>query len=310
MRDNFFRIIEDIVQNDRNVYILSGNLGFKLFDRFRTRFPGNFLDVGVAEPNMIGIAAGMSLSGKNVYCYSIIPFLLMRTYEQIRLNIAYQDLNVKLIGVGGGFTYGLEGFTHFAVEDLALMRLLPNMHVVVPADSIEAEMVARISYDFPHPLYIRLGKFGDPLVHEIKPHFEIGKGLVLKKGKEIAIFACGSMAYPAKRACEILLKKKVSAALIDLHTLRPLDTGLIKKYAQSHKAIFSVEEHFVSGGLGTAISEVLSETGYRGVFKRIGIPVQLKQVIGRMDYLRKIYGLTAEGIAVEILRTLKKNSPW
>jgi transketolase len=306
MRDNFFRIVEDIVQKDRNVYLLTGNLGFKLFDRFKARFPGNFLDVGVAEPNMIGIAAGMSLSGKNVYCYSIIPFLLMRTYEQIRLDIACQDLNVKLIGVGGGFTYGLEGYTHFGIEDLALMRLLPNMHVVVPADAIEAELVARISYGFPHPLYIRLGKFGDPLVHEIKPHFEIGKGLVLKKGKEIAIFACGSMVYQAKQACDILLKKKVSVTLIDLHTLRPLDTVLIKKCAQSHRAIFSVEEHFVSGGLGTAISEVLSEAGYKGLFKRIGIPGQLKQVIGRTDYLRRIYGLTAEGIAEKILRTLKE----
>jgi len=307
LRKRFFRVIEEIAQKDRDIYILTADLGFKLFDDFRDKFPHRFFDVGVAEANMIGIASGLSLSGKKVYCYSIIPFLIMRPYEHIRMDIAYQNLNVKLIGVGGGVTYGLEGYSHFGLEDLALMRSLPNITIVVPSDPIEAEEIARISYNYPSPLYIRLGRTGEPIIHKEPPNFEVGKGMILKNGKDIAIFAIGNMVRVALGVYDILEKRGVSAFVVNMHTLKPLDKNIILECVSQHKAIFTIEDHFVSGGLGSAVSEVLLEYSYSGVFKRFGIPVKLKKSIGDANFLRNIYGLNADNISNSIFKIIEHN---
>jgi transketolase len=158
MRDGFIEKLEKIAVLHDDLFLLTADLGFRLFDGFQANHPGRFIDVGIAESNMAGIAAGLALSGRKVYCYSIIPFLVMRGYEQIRVDIAFHNLNVRLVGVGGGFTYGLEGFTHFALEDLALMRALPNMTVVIPSDRAQAEALAEASYEHEGPMYIRLGR--------------------------------------------------------------------------------------------------------------------------------------------------------
>ena len=310
MRESFFRVLLDMAERHEDIYLLTADMGFKLFDSFRERYPDRFLNIGIAEANMIGIAAGLSLSGKNVYCYSIIPFLIMRAYEQIRIDVACQNLNVKLVGVGGGFTYGLEGFTHFGIEDLSLMRSLPNMSMVIPADTREAEKLAEISYEYPSPLYIRLGRAGEPLIHTNTPSFEIGKGLVLVEGKDVAIFAIGSMVYQAVRAIDIIRKEGLSVTLVNMHTLKPLDVRLIKQCASTHRAIFTVEEHTVVGGLGSAVAEVLAESSYGGVFRRIGIPESLKNFVGNASCLQEKYGLTAEGIAESIMRMTQKESAW
>lgn len=306
MRNTFFKTLEEMAQNHDDIYLLTGDLGFKLFDNFRAKYPERFFDIGLAESNMIGIAAGLSLSGKNVYCYSIIPFLTMRAYEQVRIDIAYQNLNVKLVGVGGGFTYGLEGFTHFGLEDLALMKALPNMTVVVPADPKEAEQVAKISYEYPTPLYIRLGRTGEPSIHSESLNFEIGKGMILSEGKDIAIFAIGNMVYHAKQVLDILEKADFTATLINMHTLKPLDIKLIKQCASIHQGIFTIEEHSIVGGLGSAVAEVLSEDCYKGVFKRIGIPEKLENFIGNAEYLRERYGLAVEKISESILKAIRE----
>lgn len=304
MRKAFFKELENMARIHDNIYLLTGDLGFNLFDSFRAKYPERFYDIGVAECNMIGIAAGLSLSGKNVYCYSIIPFLIMRTYEQIRLDIAYNNLNVKLVGVGGGFTYGLEGFTHFGIEDLSLMRSLPNMHVVVPADTKEAEQLARISYVYPFPLYIRLGRTGEPVIHENSPDFKIGKAIIFNEGKNIALFAIGNMVYIAKQVVNMLLNKGIHPTLVNMHTLKPLDSEVVIQIASTHEAVFSMEEHSVYGGLGSAIAEILAETGYKGLFKRFGIPNKLEGYIGKADYLREKYGLTSDKIYEKILHEI------
>lgn len=306
MRQTFFNSLEDHAGKDRSIYLITANLGFKLFDEFRSHFPDRFIDAGVAEQNMISLAAGLSLSGKKVYCYSIIPFLLMRCYEQIRIDVACQDLNVKLVGVGGGFTYGLEGFTHHAVEDLAIMRAMPNMHIVAPADSEEAKLLVPLANDFNRPLYIRLGRTGDPLLHKSTPDFKIGKGMVLSRGKDVAILAIGSMVYQANLAVEMLKKQNISVTLVNMHTLKPLDADLIKDCAASHKLLITVEEHSVIGGLGSAVAEVLSEGPSRCLFKRIGIPEKLSAAIGHTDFLRDHYGLNAGNIVQTILSKLKE----
>jgi transketolase len=307
MRHSFFKKIEEAATKDKSIYLLTGDLGFKLFDGFRERYPERFIDVGVAESNMAGISAGLSLSGKNVYCYSIIPFLVMRAYEQIRVDIAYNNLNVKLVGYGAGFSYGLEGFTHFGIEDLSLMRSMPNMNVVVPACIEDAVQLAEISSQFPYPLYIRL-EASPGHIYSKKQKFKIGKGLVLSKGKDIAIFAIGGMVYQAKQAGERLKEEGFSVTLVNMHTLKPLDNALIKSCAKSHKAIFTVEEHSIAGGLGSAVSEVLSESSYKGLFERIGIPLKLKKVIGHARFLRQRYGLTEDGIFKTIMKKMRELS--
>jgi transketolase len=304
MRQAFFDKLANIASRDRNVYFLTANLGFKFFDHIRKNHSRQFIDIGVAEANMIGIASGLALSGKNVYCYSIIPFLVMRAYEQIRIDIAYHSLNVKLVGMGAGFTYGLEGFTHFGIEDMALMRAMPNMRVVVPDTIDHAVQLAQLSYEYPFPLYIRLGRGG---VNNRKKtgRMEIGRGLVLAEGCDIAIFAVGNMIEPAWQVVDLLDKKGISATLVNMHTIKPLDIELIKQCASVHRAIFTVEEHSIIGGLGSAVSEVLAEHSYGGIFKRVGIPETLDStVIGNADYLWQFYGLTADKISGCILNTL------
>lgn len=305
MRKAFFETITELAQTRADIYLLTGDLGYKLFDDFRGPWPERFFDVGVAESNMVGIASGLSLSGKNVYCYSIIPFLVMRTYEQIRMDIAHHNLNVKLVGVGSGFTYGLEGYSHFGIEDLALMRVLPDIDIVAPADPVEAKLLARASYDHPRPLYVRLGKAGDPIIHSGVPSYEIGKGMVLSEGGDLVILAMGSMVYTALQVRDLLKDNGMNATVVNMHTLRPLDKDLVEDCACRHDAVFTIEDHSIVGGLGSAVAEVLAESAFKGVFKRIGIPEKIDGTIGGSDYLREYYGLDAKGISRTIVDTVK-----
>ncbi len=306
MRSAFFKTLEDHAHRDENIFVLTADLGFKLFDGIKNRCPERFYDVGIAEANMVGIAAGLALCGKSVYCYSIIPFLVMRAYEQIRIDAAYHNSDIKLVGVGGGFTYGLEGFTHFGLEDLSLMRSLPNMTVVVPADPFEARCLAQACQEHKGPMYIRLGRSGDPAVHGSPPDFRIGKAIVMNEGKGVAIFAVGSMVHTGKEAVELLKRKGIDATLVNMHTLKPLDTGIIKEAAREHEVIFSIEEHNVNGGLGTAMAEVISEMRFGGFFKRIGIEEGTEFHVGDAGHLRERHGLTAENIYATVLKTLEE----
>lgn len=303
MRAAFFDSLLSIFREQKEVVVLTGDLGYKLFDPFKDADPSRFYNVGVAEANMIGIAAGLALCGKKVYCYSIAPFLVMRPFEQIRIDVAYHNLDVKLVGVGGGFAYGLEGTTHHALEDIELMRVLPNMTVAVPADPIEAGCFARLSCLHSGPMYIRLGHTNEPRIHDGEPAIEIGKAMVLAEGRDAAVFATGRMVKAASQAINILEREGLSISLINMHTIKPMDRGAVIEQCDMHEAVFTVEEHGLEGGLGTAIAEVVAETSYSGIFRRIGID-RKKKYIGHADYLREQHGLSAEGIAETIRKTL------
>jgi transketolase len=308
MRTTFVKTLTELAHENENVFLLTADLGFKLFDEFRHDFPDRFINVGVAEQNMIGVGAGLSLSGKNVYCYSMIPFLILRALEFIRVDLCYQNLNVKLIGVGGGLTYGLEGVTHHAIEDIAIARALPNLTVVAPGDPVEARGIIRESTDYPGPLYVRLGGNNDPVVHKDGQEVAIGKGIVLQEGEGVTLFCTGGTLPAAKAALEIIeIEKKVRPTLISLHTIKPLDTRLVSMHAKRSHAVFTVEDHSVIGGLGSAVGETLLEQGYTGLFRRIGLPDQYSPVVGRSSYLKQVCGLTAEGIAERIVNGLKRN---
>ncbi len=304
MRTTFIKTLEKVAARDDSIFLLTADLGFKLFDRFRDAYSERFINVGVAEANMIGIAAGLALSGKNVYCYSIAPFLTMRCLEQIRIDLCYQNLNVKLLGIGGGLVYGLEGTTHHAVEDLAIMRSLPNMTVVAPGDKREAEALANESVRYQGPIYIRLSKEGGIQVHKTTPGLKIGKGFIVKEGAGLTIITAGNLLFTSKSVSDILESKNVKTTLISMHTIKPLDIKLLERCLKTSKAIFTIEEHSIVGGLGSAVAEVLLELGYKGIFRRFGLPDRYGPYIGKTEYLRKKYRLTPKAIANSILRVL------
>jgi transketolase len=285
MRKAFYEKMADIAAANRDVYFLTANLGYKFFDEIRQNSPEQFLDVGVAEQNMIGLAAGMALCGKSVYCYSIIPFLTLRACEQVRVDVCYHNLPVKLVGMGAGFTYGQEGFTHFGIEDMAVMRAMPNMTIVVP-DTIEnAVRVAELSENFKGPLYIRLGRAGVHGVGNKATLKSIGKASMIREGKDCLLIAIGNMVSVAQQVSESLAVYGISTRVLNMHTLKPLDGMALLESVKTHKFIFTLEEHSIQGGLGSAVAEVLAEAGYRGKFQRLGIPEKLDQVIGDADYL-------------------------
>ena len=296
-----------IAAANRDVYLLTGNLGYKLFDEIRSQCPEQFLDVGVAEQNMIGLASGMALCGKSVYCYSIIPFLTLRACEQVRLDVCYHNLPVKLVGIGAGFTYGNEGFTHFGIEDMAVMRSMPGMTIVAP-DTIEnAVRMAELSVDFKGPLYIRLGRAGIHGPGNKATLKVIGKAAVLRRGQDCALIAIGNMVAVAEQVAENLASRGINTSVINMHTLKPLDVAAVIACARKHRFIFSLEEHSVQGGLGSAVAEVLAESGFSGKFERIGIPEKLDSVIGDADYLWDHYGLSAGKLTKRLLKVAGKH---
>jgi transketolase len=301
MRSAFINTLEKIAQKDKNIFLITADLGFKLFDNFKAKFPERFINVGVAEANMIGVACGLSLSGKNVYCYSMATFLTARCLEQIRVDLCYHNLNVKLIGVGGGLVYGAEGITHHALEDISLMRALTNMTVFAPGDPLEVEAVLKESIKYKSPLYVRLGKDKDPIVHKCMPDFKIGKGIVINQGEDLTLIATGTMLYSAKIVCEKLKDEGLRPTLISMPTIKPLDTALIENCAKKSKAIFTIEEHNIIGGLGSAVAESLMEAGFSGLFRKIAIADKYKSYIGKVEYLRQRHGLTPKAITKYIL---------
>jgi len=306
MRTAFITTLTELAEKDKQIFLLTGDLGFSVLESFKEKFPDRFFDVGVAEANMVGIAAGLALSGKTVFIYSIVPFVTMRCFEQISNDLCYQNLNVKIIGVGGGLCYGSAGPTHHSITDIAIMRALPNMIVICPGDPIEAEMATKLSMLCKTPIYIRLGKGHEPNVHLQTPNFEIGKGITIKNGNDITIIAAGNSLYNAKCVSDKLMNKGIDARLISMHTIKPLDKEIVLKAAQETEAIFTIEEHSVIGGLGSAVAEVLAE-GYteKILFKRISLPDAFCKDVGNQEYLRRKNSLSIEQITNTILKYYK-----
>lgn len=296
MRTAFFKTLERFYADSSEVVVLTADLGYKLFDEFRAMDPQRFYDVGVAEANMIGLASGLSLCGKLVYCYSIVPFLVMRPFEQIRIDVAYHNLDVRLVGAGGGFAYGLEGITHQGLEDIALMRTLPNMTIVAPADRFEAERIAELSSGHHGPMYIRLGHTNEPAVHDRKPDFEIGKALIMHEGKDVALLSYGRTVSICKGAIDLLSGDGIKPTLINVHTIKPLDTEAISEIFENNEVVFIVEEHISEGGLGSAVAELATDSDYCGKVRRVGVD-RTKSFVGRADYLRESHGLSPGMIA-------------
>lgn len=304
MRPAFINTLHKLAKEDKKIFLLTADVGFSVFERFIEDFPDRYFNVGVAEANMIGIAAGLSLSNKIVYVYTMAHFITMRCYEQIRLDLCYQNTNVKLIGSGGGLTYGPQGTTHHSIEDISIMRSLPNMCVICPGDPVETKYTIEASLKHNGPMYIRLGK-RDPVIHMKDIYFKIGKGIVLKKGDDLYIFATGNMLETAMVVSKRLERDGLSASVISMHTVKPIDINLIKEFAYSEKPMFTIEEHSIIGGLGSAVSEVLAELDLNIPFKRIGLPDEYCNIAGSQKYLRKIFRIDVDNICKIIKENIK-----
>ena len=308
MRTAFINTLTRMAKRNPGIFLLTGDLGYSVIEGFRKDFPRRFFNIGVAEANMAGIAAGLALSGKTVFMYSIVPFVTMRCFEQIRNDICIQNLKVRIIGAGGGLCYGSAGPTHHSIEDISIMRSLPNMTVICPGDPLEAESAISSSENYPGPVYIRLGKSKEPQVHSRIKGFKIGRGIVLHDGRDITIISTGNMLYTAAQVTSMLIKRKISVSLISMHTVKPIDKEIIRRASLKTKAIFTIEEHSIIGGLGSAVSEVLAEQGRKINFKMIALPDAYPKEIGSQEYLRSKLGLSAKDIEKTILDSYNKRS--
>lgn len=296
MRKEFFQTLLEMARDDERLFLIVGDVGYSFVEPFIREFPERYLNVGVAEQNMIGISSGLSLCGRVVFCYSICNFPTLRCVEQIRNDVCYNDCDVKIVSTGGGLGYGALGFTHHLTEDMAMMRALPNMTVIAPGDPIEAVFAARSAYRTPGPFYIRLASGGDEIVHSLSAHLRIGKAVTVREGNDITLISTGGMLYNALHAADLLGKDGISARVLSMHTVKPIDACLILLAARETKAIVSLEEHGPIGGLSSAIAEVLAAAKERGLLLRICVERPFLKQVGSQEYLQRLHGLTAETI--------------
>ena len=329
MRTTFAKTLLKLAKVNPRIMLLTGDLGYSVFEGFQTVFPKQYLNMGVAEQNMTGVAAGLAMEGFAPVIYSIVPFATMRNFEQIRNDICYQNLNVKIVGVGAGFSYGPYGHTHHGLEDVGILRTLPNLVIIAPGDPVEVDLAVRAMMNYKGPVYLRLGKSGEPVLHKKKPHFKIGKGLLLQDGKDVTIIATSTM---LERAMEVarelkrqgergkgkgdmqsnknnpipftLYPKQISVRLISMPTIKPLDEKIIIDSIRKTGALVTLEEHSMIGGLGSAVAEVVAESGLPVKFKRIAVPDRFTNVIGLQEYMRKANRLDRESITETVLSML------
>ncbi|MGE5417984.1 MAG: transketolase family protein [Acidobacteriota bacterium] len=309
MRNSYLSALYSLAKENKQVLALVADNGAIVYDDFRRDFPDQFINFGISEANMIGAAAGLASCGKVPFAYTIIPFLTMRAYEQIRNDVCLQDQNVKLVGIGAGFVYSTLGPTHHAIEDIAIMRVLPNMTVISPASPREAAQATIAAVQHKGPVYLRLGTTKEPEIYDNDYSFEIGRGVVLRDGSDVAIIGTGSVVHNALLAVDSLASQGISARVINIHTIKPIDRELIIKAAYETGAVITVEEHSIIGGLGGAVAEILAECSLgRVAFDRMGLNDCFCQGYGNHDLLKEINGLSPVDIERSIINALNKKA--
>lgn len=305
MRNAFAKAVAELGDVYPDLVMLAGDIGNRLFDRFKEKHPQRFYNCGVAEANMTGVASGLAASGLRPITYTITPFNTVRCLEQIRLDICYPNLPVIVVGTGAGLSYAGLGATHHSMEDIAILRTLPNMHIVCPADPVEVRLAVKDALRLGRPTYIRLGKKGEPVIHESDPHFEIGRGVTVRDGVDVAILSVGNMLAAALQCADQMQQQGVSAKVVSLHTVKPLDDLLLSEVFTEQKLVIVLEEHGLIGGAGSAVLEW-------GNAKRvdlsklmcIGGPDRFLFACGDQEEARALLGLTPEKISQQILARL------
>ena len=304
MRDTFVKTLIELAKKDKNIELVTGDLGFGVLKPYWEALPDQFTNSGIAEQNMTTMAAGMALAGKTVFTYSIGNFPTLRCLEQIRNDCAYHNANVKIVCVGGGFVYGSLGMSHHATEDIAILRALPDVVVLAPGDLLEAEEATKAMVKHNGTCYLRLGRGGEKRIHQKIDNFQIGKAIKVKDGQRVAIFSTGAIFEEVDGAVEILKNKGIDPAVYTFPTVKPLDTEVINNTAKDFDLIVTVEEHNIVGGFGSAVAEVLSEQVTKARLLRIGLNDTYSAIVGSQQYLRSQFGIDSVGIAEKILKTL------
>ncbi|MEW5864877.1 MAG: transketolase C-terminal domain-containing protein [Pseudomonadota bacterium] len=306
MRNAFADEITRIGREDERVVLLSGDIGNKLFDRFKEAAPGRFYNCGVAEANMMGVAAGMALCGLRPVVYTITPFTTTRCFEQIRVDVCYHRAPVVIVGTGSGLSYADLGPTHHSLEDLAILRTLPEMTVLAPADSIELRLALRQALRLNRPVYMRIGKKGEPLVHAQEPEFEIGRAITVRGGTDVCLIGTGVMVAVVLDAAKLLAQRGVSARVDSFHTIKPLDVERLAEIFSRYGLVAVAEEHGRIGGLAGAVAEWLAaQDSPSGRLLAFGTGDAFMHEIGSQRYARLKFGLTAENIAAQVTANLR-----
>ncbi len=304
MRDAYGEALLELGATHPNVVVLGADTTGSLKSGvFQSRFPERFFNIGIAEQNMVAIAAGFALAGKVAYAGTYAIFVPGKCVDQIRNNVAYPNLNVKIVCSHGGISVGPDGASHQQVEDIAIMRSIPKMKVIVPADAVSTKAIVTAIADIPGPFYVRLTRPATPVVHDPGFAYVLGKANVLLEGNDVAIFACGIMVPEAVKAADSLKTKGISASVIDLHTIKPIDADAIVKFAEKCGCVVTAEEHNIMGGMGSAVAEVLGEKRPTPM-KRVGVLDTFGESGDAPELLKK-YGLTAGDIEGAASATMK-----
>jgi len=307
MRDEFLKSLSSLAAKDKDVVLLTADLGFGVFEEFESSFPGQYFNVGVAEQNMTGLAVGLSLEGKKVVTYSIANFPILRCLEQIRNDACYHNANITIVGSGGGFSYGALGMSHHATEDLAILRALPGMTVVAPCTRWEAGEATNALLSHSGVGYLRLDKTSAQDHSEIQP-FILGKSRRHHEGNDVTLIGIGGILDEVNKAAFTLKQDGISARVIGLHTLKPIDEIEIINAASETGGIITIEEHNKDGGLAGAVAEVCMDNGIvPKKFARIGLDNKYSSIVGSQQYLRSYYKMDANAITDVVLNLLKNS---
>lgn len=301
MRNAFADEITSLGAKDPRVVLLSGDIGNKLFDKFKEKAPGRFFNCGVAEANMMGVAAGLALSGLRPVVYTITPFTTTRCFEQIRVDVCYHKAPVIIVGTGSGLSYADLGPTHHSCEDMAILRTLPEMTVMAPGDSMELRAALGAALKHHGPVYIRIGKKGEPQIHASLPPLSLGKALTVQPGNDVCLISTGVMLSVVMDAAKRLAEQKISARVESFPTVKPLDTQRLSELFGRYALVAVAEEHGRIGGLGGAVAEWLAtQEKPRARLLCFGTADEFMHEVGTTEYARRKWGLTAENIAREV----------
>jgi len=293
----FSETMQALAESDKNIVVVtSDSRGSGKLVPFGQKYPNQIVEVGIAEQNLVGVAAGLASAGKKTFAISPACFLSARALEQIKNDVCYSDNPVTLVGISSGVSYGALGTTHHSLHDYAVLRAINNIIIVAPADNFETEQAVRLAAESNKPVYMRYGKKAMPFLNEDNKTFEFGKGRIVKEGDDITIIATGETVYPSLLAAKMLEDKNgVKATVISMHTIKPLDVKLLKDLAANGRPIVTVEEHMVNGGLGEACASYLFQNGFKNTFKIVGIPDEYT-VTGSQVEIFNHYGISQEGL--------------
>jgi transketolase len=306
VRAGFMRTLLDVAEQDTRVEFVVADLGFGVIEPFVERYPDRFLNVGVAEQNMTGVAVGLALTGSVVFTYSIANFPTLRCLEQLRNDACYHGANVKVVAVGGGLAYGALGMSHHATEDLAILRCIPGLAVAAPGDPHEAAAITRTAAAVDGPVYVRLGKSGEPNVHGAALDLPVGSSVEVVSGADIAILTTGGMLRTAVDVAEALSSLGLEARVVSMPWIQPLDAEAVLRAAAEVTLVVTLEEHSVRGGLGGAVAEFLAEEPFAAPLFRIGIPPGFAPLVGSHQYLLGHYGLDVRSVTHRIVSRVKQ----